>query len=74
MVHCATNNLDQNESKAITNAIINIGNVFQEKSVVNIILVGLSPQRLNKSKERNKILKVNNYLKKSAKMKPTDIT
>ena len=40
MVHCGTNNLDNNESKAITDAIIKIGNVFQEKSVVNIILTG----------------------------------
>ena len=67
MIHCATNNLDQNESKATTDANIKIGNVFQEKSVVNIILTGLSPQRLNKSKERNKIFKVNNYLKKVCK-------
>ena len=67
MVHFATNNLDQNESKAITDAIIKIGNVFQENSVVNIILAGFLPQLLNKSKQRKKILKVNNYLKKVCK-------
>ena len=55
MVHSATNNLDQNESKAITDAIIKTGNVFQEKSVVNIILTGFLPQLLNKSKQRNKV-------------------
>ena len=67
MVHFATNNLDQNESKAITDAIIKIGNVFQENSVVNIILAGFLPQLLNKSKQRKKILKKNNYLKKVCK-------
>ena len=56
MVHSATNILDQNESKAVTDAIIKIGNVFQEKSVVvNIILTGFLPQLLNKSKQRNKV-------------------
>ena len=40
MVHFGTNNVDDNESKTITDAIIKIGNVFQEKSVVNIILTG----------------------------------
>ena len=67
MVHFATNNLDQNESKAITDAINKIGNVFQENSVVNITLAGFLPQLLNKSKQRKKILKVNNYLKKVCK-------
>ena len=68
MVHCATNNLGNNESKAITYAIIKIANVFQEKSVVNKILAGLVPNAwINKSKQRNKIFKVNNYLKKFCK-------
>ena len=35
--HCGTNNLDNNESKAIKDTIIKTGKVFQEKSVVNII-------------------------------------
>ena len=37
MAHSGTNNLDNNESKVITDTIIKTGNVFQEKSVVNII-------------------------------------
>ena len=64
MAHYGTNNLDNNESKAITDAIIKIGNVFLEKSIANIILTGLYLPRLKKSKQRNKTLKVNNYLKK----------
>ena len=47
MVHCATNNLGSNESKAITDAIIKIGNALQEKSV-NITLAALLIQCLNK--------------------------
>ena len=48
MVHCATNNIGSNESKAITDAIIKIGNALQEKSVVNITLAALLIQCLNK--------------------------
>ena len=54
MAHYGTNNLDNNESKTITDAIIKIGNVFLEKSIVNIILTGLYLPRLKKSKQRNK--------------------
>ena len=67
MDHCGTNNLDDNESKAITDTIIKIGNVFEEKSIVNIIFTGLYLPRLKKSKQRNKTLKINNYLKKFCK-------
>ena len=50
-------------------ALINIGKVFQQKSAadVSIILEGLLPRDFSKSKKRNKILKENNYLKKSCK-------
>ena len=69
VVHCGTNNLDHDETKIIVNDIIKIGKVFQfqEKLAadVKIILTGLLPQDLNKSKRINKILKVNSYLKKS---------
>ena len=69
MVHCATNNLDKNESETIADAIIKIGNIFQEKSVAKIILAGLLLQCLNKYKQGNKTFKVNYYLKKFCKDK-----
>ena len=67
MVHCGTSNLDQDEPKILVDGIIKIGKVFQEKLAadVKIILIGLLLWNLrNKSKGRNKILKVNSYLKK----------
>ena len=49
--------------------IIKIRKVFQEKLAadVKIFLTGLLPRNLNKSKQRNKILTVNSYLKESCK-------
>ena len=64
MVHCGLNNFDHNEPKGIVDAFFEIGKVFQEKSVANVNIVFIS---LEKSKERNKFLKVNDYLKKSCK-------
>ena len=66
VVHCDTNNLDQDEPRILVNGIINIGKVFQEKLAadVKITLAGLLPRGLIKSKRENKILKVNSYLKK----------
>ena len=69
-VHCGTSNLDNDEPKIIViNGIIKVGKVFQENLTadVKIISTGLLPRDLNKSKRRYKILKVNNYLKKSCK-------
>ena len=60
MVHCGTNKLDHNKPKALVDAII----IIEE---VNIILTGLLPRELSKSNQRNKILKVNSYLKISCK-------
>ena len=61
VVHCGTNNLDHDELKIIVDGIVKIGKVVQEKLAadVKIILTGLLPRDLNKSKRRNKILKVN---------------
>ena len=69
VVHCGTNNLDHDEPKTIVDGIIKIGKVFQEKLSADnkIILTGLLPWDLNKSKQRNQILKVHSYLKKSCK-------
>lgn len=64
--HCGTNKLDHHEPKATADVFIKIGKVFQEKLAadVNIILTSLLPRKMSKSKRRNKILKVNNCLKK----------
>ena len=45
LVHCSTNNLDQDEPKIIVDGIIKIGKVFKEKLAadVQIILTGLLP-------------------------------
>ena len=67
MSHCGTNNLDNNESKAIKDTIIKTGKVFQEESVVNIIFNRSLSTTLERSKERNKTLKVHHYLKKFCK-------
>ena len=66
VVHCGTNNLDHVQPKTIVDGIIKIGKVFQENLAadVKIILTGLLPRDLDKSKQRNRILKVNSYLKK----------
>ena len=71
MVHCCTNNLDHDEPKIIVDGIIKIGKVFQEKLAadVKMILTGLLPRDLNKSKQRNKMLKISSYLKKFCKDK-----
>ena len=67
--YCGTNNLDHDEPKTTADGIIKSGKVFQEKLAADlkIILTGLLPRQLKKSKWRNKILKVNNYLKKPCK-------
>ena len=67
--HCGTNNLDQDKPKIIVDGIIKIGKVFQEELAadVKIILKGLLPRDFNKSKQRNKVLMRNSYLKKSCK-------
>lgn len=69
---CGTKYLDHDRPKAITDAIIKTGKVFREKlsADVNVILTGLLLQGLKKSEQRNKMLKVNNYLKSPVKMKP----
>ena len=69
VVQCGSNNFYHDELKIIVNGIIMIGKVFQEKLAadVEIILTGLLPCDLNKSKRRIKILKVNSYFKKSCK-------
>ena len=76
VVHCGMINLNHNKPKATVDVIIKIGKVFQEKLAadVNVILTGLLPQDMNKSKRKNKILKVYGYLKNSKKMKPTYTT
>ena len=52
--------LHHDEPKVIANAITKIGEIFQQKlSDFNIILAGLSPRELHKSKRRNNIYKVN---------------
>ena len=69
VVHCGTNNLGHDQPKLTVDDIIKIRKVFQEKLAadVKMILTDLLPRDLNKSKRRNKILKVNSYLKKSCK-------
>lgn len=69
---CGTKNLNHDRPKAITDAIIKTGKIFREKlsADVNGILTGLLLQGLKKSKQRNKMLKVNNYLKIPVKIKP----
>ena len=55
--------------------IIKIGKVFQKEKKstdFHIILLGLLPLKLYKSNSRNKIMKVNNTLKKSCKDKPNN--
>ena len=50
-------------------ALLRSVRVFQKKLAedVKTILTGILPRDLNKSKRRNKILKINNYLKKYCK-------
>ena len=69
VVHCGTNNLDDDEPKIIADDIIKSAKLFQEKLAadVKIILTSLLPWDLNKSNRRNKILNVNSYLKKFCK-------
>ena len=69
MVHCGIDTLNHDEPKIIVNGFIKFGKVFQEKLAVDVkmILTDLLPRDLNKSKQRNKILKANSYLKKSYK-------
>ena len=69
VAHFGTDNFDYDEPKAIIDATVKTGNVILEilAADVNITLIGLLPRNLNKSKWRNKILKVNSYLKNSFK-------
>ena len=69
MVHYGTNTSDHNEPKIIVDGIAKIGKVFQEKleADMKIILTDFLPRDLKKSKWRKKILRVDNYLKKSCK-------
>ena len=54
VIHCRTNSLDHDEPKAIDYAFTKIGKTFQpESSDFNIILTGLLPRDLHKSKRRN---------------------
>ena len=75
MVCCGTSKLDHDEPKTIADAIIKTGKFLQEElsADANVILTGLLLRDVNKSNQRNKTLKLNNYLKSSVKMKPTYI-
>ena len=67
VIHCGTNNIDRDKPKEIANGIILIGKKLQEqKCDLNIIFTGLLPHDLFvSSKRREKIIKINEILKRS---------
>ena len=68
VVHCGTNNLDHNSPNDISNAIMEIGKTLRNKtSNIQIILTGILPRDINQSSRRNKIVKINGYLKQLCK-------
>ena len=65
MIHCGTNNIEQDQPCDIANGIISIWLAFQEKRPgIKVIVTGLLPRDLDWSYRRDKIMKTNIYLEK----------
>ena len=65
VIHCGTNNIEQDQPWDIANGIISIGLAFQEKRPgIKVIVTGLLPRDLDWSYRRDKIMKTNVYLEK----------
>ena len=65
VIHCGTNNIEQDQPWDIANGIISIGLAFQEKRPgIKVIVTGLLPRDFDWSYRRDKIIKTNIYLEK----------
>ena len=63
VIHCGTNNIDDDDPNNIAKGILNIGKTLLKKAPKSkIILTGLLPRDQTHSKRSNKLRKISNYL------------